>query len=80
MPRLTPIHWKVLECIFQNDGFVFHKQEGSHRSYFKKEIHSPVVIPTYKDVYLDIIKSNMRTAGMSRDQYFQYLEECRKRA
>ena len=50
MPRLTPLHWKVLECVFQKGGFNFYKQEGSHRVYVKKGIARPLVIPTYKDV------------------------------
>jgi hypothetical protein len=33
-----------------------------------------------KSVYRDIIKSNMGTAGMSRDKYFWFLEECKNRA
>ena len=33
MARLTPIHWKRLEKVFLAAGFVFARQEGSHRSY-----------------------------------------------
>jgi len=77
MPRLTPVHWKVLECIFQKDGFVFERQKGSHRSYSKENVNRPIIIPTYDEVSLDIIKSNMRTANMSRDTYFEYLKKCK---
>ncbi len=80
MPRLAPIHWKILECIFLKDQFVFYKQEGSHRSYVKPGFHRPVIIPTYKTVCLDIIKSNMRSAKMTREKYFKLLELCRGRA
>jgi hypothetical protein len=37
----------------------------------------PVVIPTYKEIDGDIIQSNIRTSGMSREMYFKYLEECK---
>ena len=77
MPRLTPVKWKVLECIFLKDGFTFERQEGSHRSYIKKTILRPIIIPTYSEVDIDIIKSNMRTAGMSREQYFELLKQCK---
>jgi predicted RNA binding protein YcfA (HicA-like mRNA interferase family) len=80
MSRLKPIHWKVLECIFQKDGFVFERQEGDHRSYSKVGIPRPVVIPTYKEIDLDIIKSNMRTARMDRTRYFELLRACRKKS
>ncbi len=33
-----------------------------------------VVIPTYAEIDVEIIKSNMRTAGMSRERYFELLE------
>jgi predicted RNA binding protein YcfA (HicA-like mRNA interferase family) len=77
MPRITPVHWKVLECIFVKAGFVFQRQEGSHRCYVRENTLRPVTIPTYKEIDLDIIKSNMRTAGMSNKEYLKFLEECR---
>jgi len=80
MPRLTPVHWKILECIFQRDGFVLERQEGDHRSYVKRGIPRPIIIPTYKEIDLDIIKSNMRTARMDRKRYFELLRACRKKS
>jgi len=77
MPRITPIHWRILECIFIKVGFVFERQKGSHRSYSKKGVKRPVIIPTYKEVQLKEIQSNMTTASMSRDKYFAYLKECK---
>ena len=77
MPRLIPVKWQVLECIFKKDGFIFERQQGDHRSYIKKGLLRPVVIPTYREVDVDIIKSNMRTAGMSRERYFNLLEQCK---
>jgi len=80
MPSLKPNNWKVLECIFQKDGFVFERQEWDHRSYSKVGILRPVVIPTYKEIDITIIQSNMRTAGMDRNRYFELLSKCRKRS
>lgn len=76
MPRLNPVDWKTLECIFLKDGFVFERQQGSHRSYVKEGISRPVVIPKYKQVCVDLIQSNMRTAKMARKRYFKLLAEC----
>ena len=70
-------HEHILECIFLRDGFVFERQTGSHRSYCKKGLARPVIIPTYKSIDTKIIKSNMNTAGMSRERYFELLEECK---
>jgi predicted RNA binding protein YcfA (HicA-like mRNA interferase family) len=77
MPRLTPVHWKTLECIFKKAGFVFDRQQGDHRSYVKAGISRPIVIPTYKEIDTEIIRGNMRTAKMSRDTYFQLLKKCK---
>jgi len=77
MPRITPVHWKVLECIFTKAGFVFKRQEGSHRCYERENTLRPVIIPTYKEIDLDIIKNNMRTARMSNQEYFKLLAECK---
>jgi len=77
MPRLTPVSWKVLDCIFRKAGFKFERQQGSHRSYTKNGISRPIVIPKYDELDVRIIKSNMRTAGISREQYFELLKQCK---
>jgi len=56
---------------------MFERQSGSHRSYVKAGVLRPVVIPTYAEIDSEIIKSNMRTAGLSREEYFRLLQECR---
>jgi len=35
-----------------------------------------IVIPAYDEIGLDIIRSCMRTAGMTRERYLQLLEKC----
>jgi predicted RNA binding protein YcfA (HicA-like mRNA interferase family) len=76
MPRITPVHWKDLERVFLACGFRFARQEGSHRSYVKEGIRRPIVIPTYVDVPISIIRSNLKTAGISREEYFRLLQAC----
>ncbi|MBI2502540.1 MAG: type II toxin-antitoxin system HicA family toxin [Candidatus Latescibacteria bacterium] len=75
MPRITPVGWKVLEKVFLAAGFQFARQEGSHRSYTKPGIARPVVIPVYDEVPVSIIRTNLKTAGVSRDEYFDLLEK-----
>ena len=76
MPRITPIDWRILVRIFELDGFIQSRVKGSHISLTKVGIKRPVVIPKYDEVGLDIIMSNMRTAGMSRERYFELLKRC----
>jgi predicted RNA binding protein YcfA (HicA-like mRNA interferase family) len=75
MPRITPVHWKALEKVFLSAGFQFVRQEGSHRSYYRPGIGRPVVIPTYAEVPVSIIRNNLKTAGISRDEYFRLLAQ-----
>ena len=77
MPKFTPVDWKTLERVFLAAGFTFARQEGSHRSYVKPGVARPVVIPTYREVPVFIIRNNLKTAGISRDEYFRLLEEYR---
>lgn len=75
MPRIVPTHWRILEKVFLLAGFRFVRQEGSHRSYVKVGVIRPVVIPTYDEVPVSIIRNNLKTAGISRDQYFALLAQ-----
>jgi predicted RNA binding protein YcfA (HicA-like mRNA interferase family) len=77
MPKISPVSYKLLRCVFEKDGFVFSRQDGSHMSFIKQGIIRPIVIPTYNEIPVFIIRNNLRTAGMSRDRYFELLEECR---
>lgn len=36
-----------------------------------------VVIPEYDEVDVEIIKNNMRTVGMTREQYFELLKKVK---
>lgn len=51
---------------------------GVPRSYFTTGPETgklrPVIIPTCKEIDVDIILSNIRTAGMTRERYFELLK------
>jgi predicted RNA binding protein YcfA (HicA-like mRNA interferase family) len=77
VPVLRPTHWRVQERIFEAAGFAFSHQEGDHRIYKKPGAARPVVIKQVRDVPVAEIMSNMRSAGMSRQRYFELLERVR---
>ena len=54
-------------------GFRLIRQEGDHLVYTKAGVLRPVVIPKYSSVPVFIIKNNLRTAGISRERYFELL-------
>jgi predicted RNA binding protein YcfA (HicA-like mRNA interferase family) len=76
MPRIGPVHWKKLECVFLALGFTFHRQHGSHRAYVKTGVTRPIIIPTYSSVDVDIIAGLLRTAGVKREEYLKCLKKC----
>ena len=77
MPKFTPVDWQTLECVILKAGFRFARQEGSRRSCVKDGSARPVVIPAYREVPVFVIRKNLKTAGVSRDEYFRLLVECR---
>lgn len=73
MPQIAPVPYQALVRVFEVEGFVFSRQRGDHLIYTKPGIARPLVIPAYKPVPVVIIKNLLRTAGMSRDRYFELL-------
>ena len=73
MPSLRPVSYKTLVRIFEADGFSCVRTEGDHMVFTKHGVARPVVIPKYSTVPTFIIRNNLRTAGMSRDRYFELL-------
>jgi predicted RNA binding protein YcfA (HicA-like mRNA interferase family) len=73
MPRLTPVHYKVLIRVFQKVGFKIVRQESSHIMMEKAGCDRPLVIPAYKEVQVSVIQSLLRTAKMTRDRYLGLL-------
>ena len=77
MPKLSPVSYTILKCIFEKEGFTHVRTEGDHLVFTKPGVLRPVVIPKYKSLPVFIIKNNLRTAGISRERYFELLDECR---
>lgn len=75
MPAIKPVGYKRLVKVFEQEGFTFNRQSGDHLIYVKPGIKRPVVIPMYDAVPVFIIKNLLRTAGMSRERYFELLEQ-----
>ena len=73
MPKLSPVTYKQLVKAFEADGFRQVRTEGDHMVFTKPGVIRPVVIPRYAAVPVFIIKNNLRSAGISRDRYFELL-------
>ncbi len=74
MPRISPTNWKTQLKLFQLYGCQYKRKTGSHHILVYPTAKRAVVIPEYDQVDVDIIKNNMRTVGMTREQYFGLLK------
>ena len=73
MPSIRPVRFQELVKVFETDGFRFCRQHGDHLIYTKTGVKRPLVIPMYSEVPVFIIKNLLRTAGMTRERYFELL-------
>jgi len=73
--KITPIHYRRLVRVFELDGFTVMRQKGDHLILTKPGVSRPVVIKTSpRNVPVTHIMTNLRTAGISRDRYFELLQ------
>ncbi|MBE9509061.1 MAG: type II toxin-antitoxin system HicA family toxin [Chloroflexi bacterium] len=78
MPRITPVHFRTLVRIFELDGFTVQRQRGDHIVMTKPGAKRPVVIKTSpRKVPVTHIRTNMTTAGMGRERYFELLDQVK---
>jgi hypothetical protein len=75
MPRITPQPYQVLIRIFKKAGFSISRPGKKHILMHRPGTARPVVIPKYNEVDVDIITANMRTAGITRKEYFEFLSD-----
>jgi predicted RNA binding protein YcfA (HicA-like mRNA interferase family) len=75
MPRLYPTTWRIQVKIFELFGCTYTRKKGSHHILRCPEAKRAVVIPEYNEIDVDIIKNNMQTAGMSRERYFELINQ-----
>lgn len=74
MARIVPVDWRTLIKIFELHGCVYQRKKGSHHILICPDAKRAVVIPEYDQIDVEIIKNNMKTAHMSRDEYFDLLK------
>lgn len=74
MPRIVPIPYEKLVRIIKSEGFILVRERGDHMIFTKAGILRPVVIPRYDALPVFIIKNILRTAGITRERYFELLD------
>ena len=76
--KIVPIHYGILIKIFELEGFTIQRKKGDHVIMTKAGIKRPLVIKTSpRLVPVTHIRTNMATAGMTRERFFELLEKVR---
>lgn len=76
MAKITPIPYKKLVKIFELEGFTVKRQKGDHLILTKPNVSRPLVIKTSPcNVAVTHILTNLKTAGITRERYFELLAQ-----
>ena len=75
MPKINPVHWRKLVKVFEQCGWILDRIDGDHLVYIKSGCIRPVVIPKAKEIQVFIIANNLKTAKISREEYFKLLRD-----
>jgi len=76
--RITPIYYRRLVTVFELDGFTVKRQKGDHLILTKPGVKRPVVIKKGpREVPVIHILTNLRTAGIDRERYFELLDQVK---
>jgi predicted RNA binding protein YcfA (HicA-like mRNA interferase family) len=75
MTRIRSIHWKEFEKFLFHVGCEFKREKGDHRVYWKPGIKRPIIIPRDTALPEFIILNNLRTLGVSREEYLDFTEK-----
>ena len=71
--RISPTNWQTQVKIFEKYGCVFIRQKGDHLIFHHENAKRAVVIPKYDEIPVTIIRNNMKTVGMTIEEYFSLL-------
>ncbi len=75
--KIIPLRYETLIKIFKLDDFVVKRKKGDHIIMTKAGIKRPLVIKTSpRLVPVTHIRTNMTTAGMTRERFFELLEKA----
>ena len=72
---IKPTDYQTQVKIFEFAGCIYVRTHGDHMIYHYPGALRPVVIPMYREVPVFIIRNNMKTIGMTAEEYRKIFEE-----
>ena len=71
---IKPTDYNTQVRIFESAGCLYVRTKGDHLIYHYPGALRPIVIPKYREVPVFIIRNNMKTIGMTVDEYLKILQ------
>jgi len=75
MPALIPIKRAKFEKFLLFIGCKYKRSKGDHFIYDREDLKRPIVITADREVPVFIIRNNLRTLGLSVEEFLTILEE-----
>lgn len=75
MAKLGPVKRRKFELFLRLVGCSLKRTKGDHLIYTRAGLNRPVVITTDPEVPVFIIRTNLRTLGMSIEEYLNCLDQ-----
>ena len=75
MAKLRSVKFSEAVKAFESIGFAVDRQKGSHVSMTKKGVLRPLVIPKHNEIKIGTLMSNIRTAGITREEFEDILRK-----
>jgi predicted RNA binding protein YcfA (HicA-like mRNA interferase family) len=73
LPKIKPISYVKFCSFLEKKGFKHSRTRGDHIIYVKEGILRPIVVPKYDKIPVFVILNNLRSAGISRDEYLRII-------
>jgi predicted RNA binding protein YcfA (HicA-like mRNA interferase family) len=74
MSRIVPVPYSTLIRLFEKIGFSVSRTTGDHVIMVKENNARPLVIPKWDEDPVFIIKNNLRSANLSREEYLSIIK------
>ena len=76
MEGVGKVDWKRFQKFLLKSGCQFKSQESRHIKYKKPGQPRPIIVPKSKEIPDFIILNNLRTLGISRQEFIRIIKDC----
>jgi predicted RNA binding protein YcfA (HicA-like mRNA interferase family) len=75
MSQLTPVKRRRFEKFLREAGCTLKRIKGDHLVYDRSDLKRPVIITADKEMPIFIIRNNLKTLGISTEEYLNILRK-----